>query len=100
MLITEVVVTPVRPKEGLIAIASVVIDGNIYLNSIAVYTKLDGSYRLLYPTKSIGNRSLAIFHPINRGASKTIEKAIFKKCNEIFKGCNENDRYSQNKNTL
>lgn len=87
MSITEVNITPVKPVNGLVAFASVVIDEDLYLSSIAVYTKLDGSYRLLYPTKNVGQRLLNIFHPINRKASHEIEQAIFEKCNEIF----END---------
>ena len=78
--VSEVNITPVKPNNGLIGIASVVIDGNIYLNSIAIYTKLDGSYRLLYPTKIVGNNSLGLFYPINRIASKAIEDAVFKRC--------------------
>ena len=74
-----------KPVNGLVAFASVVIDGDLYLSSIAIYTKLDGSYRLLYPTKNVGQRLLNIFHPINREASHAIEQAVFEKCNEIFK---------------
>ena len=91
MVVSEVNITPVKPKSGLIGIVSIVIDGNLYLNSIAIYTKLDGSYRLLYPTKLVGSRSLGLFYPINREASKAIEDAVFKKCNEVF----ENDRHDK-----
>ena len=96
MRVSEVNITPVKANKGLVGIASVVIDGNIYLNSIAVYVKLDGSYRLLYPTKIVGNRMLGLFYPINRLASKVIEDAILKKCNEVFERHNENDRHSEN----
>ena len=91
MNVTEVNITPVKPTDGLVAFASVVVDGSLYLGSIAIYTKLDGSYRLLYPTKTVGQRVLNIFHPINRLASKQIEEMIFKKCDEIF----ENDKEKQ-----
>ena len=91
MNVTEVNITPVKPTDGLVAFASVVVDDSLYLGSIAVYTKLDGSYRLLYPTKAVGQRVLDIFHPINRSASKQIEEMIFKKCDEIF----ENDDKQQ-----
>lgn len=91
MNITEVNITPVKPTDGLVAFASVVVDGSLYLGSIAVYTKLDGSYRLLYPAKKVGDRSMDIFHPINRSSSRQIEEVIFKKCDEIF----ENDDKQQ-----
>jgi len=99
MRVSEVNITPVKPDRGLVAFASIVLDGNFYLTSIAVYTKLDGSYRLLYPTKVVGNRSLGLFYPINREASKAIEEAVFKRCNEVFEGRND-DRYDKDSRTL
>ena len=60
MRVSEVNITPVKPNNGLVGIASVVIDGNIYLNSIAIYTKLDGSYRLLYPSIHLLNTASSI----------------------------------------
>ena len=84
LLITEVNVAPIKPQNGLVAFASVVLDDSVYLSSIAVYTRPDGSYRLLYPTKKLGERILNVFHPISREASKQIEAAIFKRCYEVF----------------
>lgn len=94
MVVSEVNITPIKPDRGLIGFASIVIDGNIYLTSIAVYSKLDGSYRLLYPTKNIGNKSIGLFYPINRETSKAIETAVFKRCNEVFEG-RSNDRHDK-----
>lgn len=99
MVVSEVNITPIKPDRGLIGFASVVIDSNIYLTSIAIYTKLDGSYRLLYPTKNIGNRPLGLFYPINRQSSKAIEQAVFKRCNEVFEGRND-DRHHQDSSRL
>ena len=99
MVVSEVNVTPVKPNNGLIAIASVVIDDSIYLNSIAVYAKLDGSYRLLYPTKQVGNKSVGYHYPINRPTSRLIEYAVFKKCSELFQGSSD-DRYGKNTSDL
>jgi len=84
ILITKVNVTPIKPQDGLVAFASVVLNESIYLSSIAVYTRPDGSYRLLYPTKKLGDRIMNLFHPISREASRQIEVAIFKRCEEIF----------------
>ncbi len=100
MRVSEVTITPVKPNNGLVGIASVVVDGNIYLSSIAIYTKLDGSYRLLYPTKVVGNKQLGLFYPINRNASKAIEDAVFQKCNEVFEGRIEDDRHHQASNFI
>lgn len=99
MRVSEVNITPVKPDKGLVAFASVVIDGNIYLTSIAVHTKLDGSYRLVYPTKMVGTRTLGLFYPINREASRAIEEAVFKRCDEVFQGRND-DRHHQDSRPL
>jgi len=85
MTITEVQITPIKPQNGLVAFASVVFDSCLYLGSIGVYTRLDGTgYRITYPTKAMGSKGLNIYHPINKKASEAIEKAIIKKVEEIL----------------
>ena len=85
MKITEIQITPIKPKYGLVGFASLVLDNSLYLGFIGVYTRLDGTgYRLTYPTKKIGDNSINIYHPINKEAGKAIEEAVFKKLKEIF----------------
>jgi stage V sporulation protein G len=85
MKITEIQITPIKPKEGLVAFASIVLEDSIYLGFIGVHTKLDGSgYRLTYPTKKVGEKSLNIFYPLNKETSKELEKAILTKVEEMF----------------
>ena len=85
MKITEVQIIPIKPKDGLVAIASVVADNSLYLGSVGVYTRLDGSgYRITYPTKKIGNGNINIYHPINRETSKAIEEAIISEAKKIL----------------
>jgi len=86
MKITEVQIVPIKPKDGLVAFASIVAENSLYLGSIGVYTRLDGSgYRITYPTKKIGNRDINIFHPIDRQASQEIEEAVISKAEKIMK---------------
>ena len=94
MKISEVKISPVKPQDGLVAFASLVVDNDIYLGSIAVYTRLDGSYRILYPTKRIGATYLNVFHPINSSCGRRIEEAIIKKCTELFERSND-DRHGK-----
>jgi stage V sporulation protein G len=62
-----------------------VVENSLYLGFIGVYTRLDGTgYRLTYPTKKIGDKSINIYHPINRETSRAIEEAVFSKLKEIF----------------
>ena len=81
MHITEIQIEFIKPNNGLIAFASLVIDGNIYLSSIAIHKKLnEEGHRITYPSKG----SFSIFYPINKSTSKQIEEAIFKKLKEVM----------------
>lgn len=85
MKITEIQIIPIKPREGLVAFASIVVENSLYLGSLGVYTRLDGSgYRITYPTKKIGNRNINIYHPINKETSKTIEEAIISEAEKIL----------------
>ena len=60
MQVTEVDVAFVKPKDGLIAFASVVLDDQLYLSGIAIHSRLVGSgYRLTYPTRKVGEANSA-----------------------------------------
>jgi stage V sporulation protein G len=74
MMITEVDITFVKPHGGLIAFASVVLDDQLYLGSIGIHQKLDGSvHRLTFPTRKLGNQQVQIFHPIRKPLGQAIE---------------------------
>lgn len=83
--VSEVQIKIVKPKDGLVGFASLVLDGKLYLSSIGIFTKLDGTgFRLTYPTKKVGTIDLQIYHPINIEVSEAIENAILGKANEVF----------------
>ncbi|NCT54580.1 hypothetical protein GW758_01315 [Candidatus Falkowbacteria bacterium] len=85
MKITEVQIIPIKANNGLIAFGSVLFDDCLFLGSIGIHKKLDGSgYRITYPTKKIGEKDINIFHPINKEVSKLIEDEITKKVNKLF----------------
>ncbi len=84
MNVTEVDIAFVKPKDGLIAFASVVLDDQLYLSGIAVHRKLDGSgYRLTYPTRKVGTAEFNLFHPIRRPIGLAIEQAVFEKLKNV-----------------
>lgn len=85
--ITEISIIPLKPKNGLVALASCVFDDRLYLSSIGIYTKLKGGYRLTYPTKKIGEGSINIYHPINKEIGQIIEKIIVEKYEKLIE-CN------------
>ena len=78
--ITEIQIIPVKPNNGLVAFASCVLNGSLYIGSIAIHQKLDLSgYRLTYPTKKVLDRYIHLFHPITKELSKQIEMEILEK---------------------
>lgn len=96
MVVSEVNVVPVKPSNGLVAFASCVIDGQLYIGSLGVHRKLDGSgYRITYPTKKIGAGQLNYYHPLTKEAGKRIELAITTKCREVLEGGDDYGGYSQ-----
>lgn len=85
--ISEIQVIPMKPKEGLVAFASCVINNALYIGNIAVYTSpsSQSGFRLLYPVKILPNgKEIHCIHPINREAGELISNAIIKKLREII----------------
>lgn len=85
MQINEIQIIPIKANNGLVAFGSLLFDNCLFLGSIGIHKKLDGSgYRITYPTKKIGNTNINIYHPINKEASKQIETAIISKVKELL----------------
>lgn len=84
VFVSEVQVVPVKPNEGLIAFASCILNETHFLGHIAVFTRLNGGYRLVYPTKRVGERLLHYHHPITKAAGQAIEDAVLEKVKSIF----------------
>lgn len=102
MDVSEVNITPVKTSGSLVAFASCVIDGSLYLGSIGLHSLLDGTgYRIVYPTKKVGNRQMHICHPITKQSGQAIEKAIVEKMNKLFahngieRSDEQNDRHGK-----
>lgn len=86
MRISEVNVQFIKPVDGLIGFASLVINDELYLGSIGIHQRLDGQgYRLTYPTKKSNLTQRPIFHPIRKDASAAIETAIFTKLKDVMR---------------
>ena len=90
--ITEIQIIPIKPQNGIVAFVSFLLNNSLYLSSIAIMTRPRGGYRLVYPTKKVGNRDINIFHPINKGFAQVIEKDVMKQFEKVM---NSNDRYNR-----
>lgn len=90
LFISEIQIIPVKPKEGLVAFASCVINNALYIGNIAIYTSPTNpeGYRLVYPLKVLPNgKEINCVHPITREAGEAITKPIINKFRELrFKG--------------
>lgn len=90
-MITEIQITPVKPNNGLIGFASFVLYGAVYCSSVGIYTRLDGGYRLTYPTKQVMGRDMDVFHPINKELGLEIERAVSALLDDVMRS--KNARY-------
>lgn len=90
--LSEVQIIPIKAKEGLVGFASFVMNNSLYLGSIGIFTRPEGGYRLVYPTKKVGTRNINIYHPINKEFSQSIEKEVISKFEDVMK---KYDRYDE-----
>ena len=88
--ISEIQIVPIRPKDGIVAFASLLLDGWLYLGSVAIMTRPQGGYRLLYPTKKLADRNIPIYHPIRREIAQHIEQKVIEQLEDVM---NQHDRY-------
>jgi stage V sporulation protein G len=88
MSLSEVEILPVKPRGGLVAFASCVLNGQVYLGNIGIHTRPDGSgYRLVFPVKVLPNgKEIHCFHPLSRQAGDLFLQAIIRKFEELTRG--------------
>ena len=92
--LSEIQIIPIKPQNGLVAFASFILNGNLYLGSIGIMTRPNGGYRLVYPTKKVANRNLNIFYPINRKFALTVEAEIVKQFEEVMNKYDRHHRFN------
>jgi len=96
--IKEIQIVPIKPRDGLVGFASCVFGDSIYLGNIAVHTRPDGGFRLVFPAKKIGSQLLFYHNPINREVSEMLEKAIGDEYQEVINKSEEiEDNYGLRK---
>ena len=97
IVISEVQIIPVKPKNGLVAFTSCVINAQFYVGDIAIYTRPNGQdYRLVYPCKILPNgKRINCFHPINREAADKVTKAILTVFRDLTEKVMKTERKSE-----
>jgi len=78
LVVSEIQIMPVKPTGGLLAFASCVLNGQLFVGDIAIHTRPDGNdFRLVYPAKTLPNgKTINVVHPITPQAGEVIRKAI------------------------
>ena len=76
--LTEIQIVPVKPKDGLIAFVSFVMNGSFFIGDVAIHSRIDQpGYRLVYPAKTLFNGlKINCFKPINKPTADEIEGQV------------------------
>ena len=93
LIVDEVEIYPVKPRGGLVAFASCIVNGCLYLGNIAVHTRLDGSgYRLVFPVKVLPNgKEIQCVHPVTREAGDLLLQAVISKFEALIAGAQRDE---------
>lgn len=83
--ISEVNIRLVKPAEGLVGFASFVYDRAMFIGSIAIFEKLSGGFRLVFPKKKVAEFEMDIAHPISYLVGEAIRLKVVKKLEEVLK---------------
>lgn len=85
MKITKIKVKKIIPNKGHIGFVSCVIDDWLFLNNIAIFTRLNDpdKIRLVFPEKKVGDKRINIFHPLTSEAYYFLENAVLDKLKQL-----------------
>lgn len=76
MKISKIEYIPIRPKSGCLGFVSFVIDEELYVASVAVYSRLGGGIRLVWPKINNNGNQFATIHPITQDLAQKIESVV------------------------
>lgn len=79
MIISEIQIIPIRPRNGLVSFASFIINDQFYVGNVAILTspKTAAGFRLQYPTKKLSTgKQVACFHPISNDVEQIISERV------------------------
>ena len=99
--VSEIQIFPVRPKNGLIAFVSCVVNDAIYIGNIALFTSFTNpsGFRLAYPNKRMPNGpDASCVHPITKEAGLAISEAILEKYRQVSAKSQSNNNVSNEVN--
>lgn len=89
--ISDIQIMPLIPKDGLVAIASFLINGCLFVGDVAIFTTFENplGFRLCYPDKILRNgKRINCVYPITREAGQFISEAVIGKYKELMARAN------------
>jgi len=82
--VSDIQIVPIEPRDGLVGFASCLINHSIKLGDIAIHTKRQGGYRLVFPAKKIEGQYIYYHQPISEPAYQLLESRICDKYKQII----------------
>ena len=84
MVITKIKIKKITPDKGLVGFASCVVNNELFLGDIAIYTRLGETERMrvVFPRKKVKYEQVSVFHPMTAEAYYALEQAITEKYKE------------------
>lgn len=106
--LSEIEIVPIKPRIGLLAFVSFVLNNSFYIGDVAIYSRLNqDGYRLVYPVKVLQNGlRVNCFHPINQQVAQAIERQIIDKFLELIekakikKGVSQDEEHKRFSRTI
>lgn len=82
--VSEIQFLPVKPKDGLFGFVSFVVNQILYCGSVAVYTRLTGGIRLVWP--QVENRGIKYpaVYPVDKATAIKIEQQVEEKIGQVL----------------
>ena len=86
MIISKIKIKRIAPQRGHIGFVSCIVDDCLFLNNIAIFTRLSdkNQIRLVFPEKKVGDKVIPLFHPVSSDFYYILEKEILSKLKEIY----------------
>jgi len=85
--ISDIQIMPLPPKDGLVAIASFIVNECLFVGDVAIFTSFKNplGFRLVYPDKILRNgKRINCVYPITREAGLIISEAVVGKYKELM----------------
>lgn len=89
--ISDIQIMPLIPKDGLVAIASFIVNECLFIGDVAIFTTFKNplGFRLCYPDKILKNKKrINCVYPITREAGQLISEAVIGKYKKLMARAN------------